>query len=65
MSATPRELRAEFPHCDLGYVRNHCPDATSQAEAYNRARGEINPAEPKTIERARAAKTRLFAAVES
>lgn len=59
------ELREEFPHCDVGYVRKNAPKAERLAETYNRKREAIDPDDGRTVDAARRAKQRLKDAVEA
>jgi hypothetical protein len=61
---TATELREEFPHVDMMYVRAHHPDAIAAAREYNTRRSEIDPGIPATSEPARRAMASMMAKID-
>lgn len=62
---TTDDLRAEFPLVDMAYVRQHAPQVRWLAVEYNDARSRVDPADPRSIERARKVKARMLAKVDA
>jgi hypothetical protein len=63
MSNALESLRAEFPKVDIRYARRH--GIEREGRAYNDARANVDPANPRSIAKARRLKARLMAAADN